>query len=103
MPVRYSPSHDDSRRAQPARGLKIKRRRDPSLSRSGLILSSIAFWFLTSAFLAVGVGVLFVWKHRQERAVGEFSASSQLTRERGCGTHRLKGKPEALERLAGGE
>ncbi len=66
-----------------------------------MILSSIALWFLTCAVLAVGVGVLLVWKQRQERAVSEFSAQvSQLTRDAGsAGRIGLKGKPEALGQL----
>ncbi len=66
-----------------------------------MILSSIALWLLISAILAVGVGVLFVWKQRQERAVSEFSAQvSQLTRDAGsAGRIGLKGKPEALGQL----
>ncbi len=52
-----------------------------------MISSSIAFWFVTSAFLAVGVGVLFVRKRRQERAVGELSKQVlQLTRRGGRST-----------------
>jgi diguanylate cyclase (GGDEF)-like protein/PAS domain S-box-containing protein len=66
-----------------------------------LILSSIALWLLICAVLAVGVGVLLVWKQRQERAVSEFSAQvSQLTRDAGsAGRIGLKGKPEALGQL----
>src|SRR5271155_511483 len=101
MPVRYSPSHDDSRRAQPARGVKTKRRWNASLSRSELFLSSFALWVLTSAILAVGVGVLFVWKRRQERAVSEFSGEVwKLTREAGAaGRIGLEGRPQALGQL----
>ena len=67
-----------------------------------LILSSIVLWFLTSAILAVGVGVLFVWKRRQERAVSEFSRQiSQLTRDAGtAGRIGLEGKPDALGQLS---
>jgi diguanylate cyclase (GGDEF)-like protein/PAS domain S-box-containing protein len=66
-----------------------------------LILSSIALWLLICAVLAVGVGVLLVWKQRQERAVSEFSAQvSQLTRDASsAGRIGLKGKPEALGQL----
>jgi diguanylate cyclase (GGDEF)-like protein/PAS domain S-box-containing protein len=47
-------------------------------------LSSVAVWFLTSAVLAVGLAMLFVWKRRQERAVNAFSARVwELTREAG--------------------
>ena len=101
MPVRYSSGNDDSRRAQPARGLKTKRRRNLLLSRSVLISSSIVLWLSTSAVLAVGVGVLFAWKRRQVRAVNEFSQQIwRLTREAGAaGRIGLKGKPEALEQL----
>jgi diguanylate cyclase (GGDEF)-like protein/PAS domain S-box-containing protein len=58
-----------------------------------LISSSIAFWFVTSAFLAVGAGVLFIRKRRQERAVGELSKQVlQLTRDAGAaGRIELKG------------
>src|SRR5271166_5421771 len=93
MPVRYSSRHDDSRRAQPVRGLKIKRHWDPSASRSGLIASSIAFWFVTSALLAVGAGVLFLRKRRPERAVSDLSEQVlQLTRDAGAvGRVELKG------------
>jgi diguanylate cyclase (GGDEF)-like protein/PAS domain S-box-containing protein len=58
-------------------------------------------WLLICAVLAVGVGVLLVWKQRQERAVSEFSAQvSQLTRDAGsAGRIGLKGKPEALGQL----
>ena len=49
----------------------------------------------------MGVGVLFAWKRRQERAVNEFSQQIwRLTREAGAaGRIGLEGKPEALEQL----
>jgi len=65
-----------------------------------LISSSIAFWFVTSAFLAVGVGVLFVRKRRQERAVGELSKQVlQLTREAGESDARLQDREQLFQRL----
>ena len=101
MPVRYSLIHDDSRRAQPAGGTKTKRPWNVSLSRSLLISSSVVLWFLTSAILAVGAGVLYVRKRRQERAFTDFSAQvAQLTRESGtAGRITLEGRPEVLGRL----
>ncbi len=66
-----------------------------------MILSSFDLWLLTSAILAVVVGVLFVRKRRQERAVSEFSEQvSTLTRTAGtAGRIGLEGKPEALGQL----
>jgi diguanylate cyclase (GGDEF)-like protein/PAS domain S-box-containing protein len=66
-----------------------------------LILSSIVLWVLTSAILAAGVGVLFIWKRRQERAVSEFSRQlAWLAREAGTpGRIGLEGKPPALGKL----
>jgi diguanylate cyclase (GGDEF)-like protein/PAS domain S-box-containing protein len=66
-----------------------------------LILPSIVPWFLISAILAVGIGVLLVGKRRQERAVSEFSRQvARLTREEGAvGRIGLEGKPEALGQL----
>ncbi len=66
-----------------------------------MILSSIVLWFATSAILAVGVGVLLVWKRRHERAVDEFSRQvAQLTSEEGAaGRIGLEGKPERLGNL----
>ena len=66
-----------------------------------MILSSIVPWFATSAILAVGVGVLLVWKRRHERAVNEFSRQvARLTSEDGAaGRIGLEGKPEALGNL----
>jgi diguanylate cyclase (GGDEF)-like protein/PAS domain S-box-containing protein len=62
-----------------------------------LLLSSVAVWFAISAVLAVGVGVLFFRKRRQERAVSEFSEQvRQLAREPGAGRIELENKPEAL-------
>jgi diguanylate cyclase (GGDEF)-like protein/PAS domain S-box-containing protein len=101
MPVRYSSGHDDSRRAQPDTGSKIKRRFDSSAPRSTLIFSSIVMWYLTSAVLVVGVALLFAWKRRQERAVDEFSQQvRQLTHEAGAaGRIGLKNKAGGLSRL----
>src|ERR1700737_4396096 len=102
MPVRYSSSHDDTRRDRPERGSNTKRRHDSSLSRSVLILSSIVLWYLTSAILAVGLVVLLVRKRRQERAVKEFSQQvRRLTREAGAaGRISLEeGNPKALSQL----
>jgi len=66
-----------------------------------LILSSFLLWLLTSAILAVVVGVLFVRKRRQERAVREFSGQVwKLTRTAGTAARiGLEGKPEALGQL----
>jgi diguanylate cyclase (GGDEF)-like protein/PAS domain S-box-containing protein len=66
-----------------------------------LILPSIVLWLLTSAILAGGLGVLFSWKRRQDRAVNELSAQVwQLTRNAGVvGRIGLEGKPEALGQL----
>jgi diguanylate cyclase (GGDEF)-like protein/PAS domain S-box-containing protein len=101
MPVRYSPSDDDSRRAQPARAhvnsvVGMCRYRGPQL-----ILSSIVLWSLTCAVLAVGIGVLLVRKRRQERAVDEFSQQVwQLTRESSAvGRIGIEGKTESLGQL----
>src|ERR1700690_345470 len=98
MSVRYSHCYDDSRCAHPmgAPGPSVvwmHRYRGP------LILSSVVLWFLTSAILAVGIGVLFVWKRRQERAVSDFSRQiSQLARDTGtAGRVGLQGKSEGLE------
>ena len=101
MPVRYSSGHDDSRRAQPDTGSKIKRRFDSSAPRSTLIFSSIVMWYLTSAVLVVGVALLFAWKRRQERAVDEFSQQvRQLTHEAGAaGRIGLKNKAGGLSQL----
>src|ERR1022692_1737145 len=101
MSVRYSHSYDDSRCAHPmgAPGpsvIGMYRYRGP------LILSPVILWFLISAVLAVGIGVLFVWKRRQERAVSEFSRQiSRLTRDPGRGARGgLEGKSEALTQLS---
>ena len=66
-----------------------------------MILSSFLLWLLTSAILAVVVGVLFVRKRRQERAVREFSGQVwKLTRTAGTAARiGLEGKPEALGQL----
>jgi diguanylate cyclase (GGDEF)-like protein/PAS domain S-box-containing protein len=101
MSVRYSHSYDDSRCAHPmgAPGpsvIGMYRYRGP------LILSPVILWFLTSAILAVGIGVLIVWKQRQERAVSEFSQQiSRFTRDAGAaGRVGLEGKSEALTQLS---
>ena len=101
MSVRYSHSYDDSRCAHPmgAPGpsvIGMYRYRGP------LILSPVILWFLTSAILAVSIGVLIVWKQRQERAVSEFSQQiSRLTRDAGAaGRVGLEGKSEALTQLS---
>jgi diguanylate cyclase (GGDEF)-like protein/PAS domain S-box-containing protein len=101
MPVRYSSDYDDSRRVRPAMGSNIKRHIDSSLSRSALILSSVAVWVLALAVLAVGGALLFAWKRRQERAVNEFSQQVwQLSREAGAaGRIGLEGKPDGLSQL----
>jgi diguanylate cyclase (GGDEF)-like protein/PAS domain S-box-containing protein len=61
----------------------------------------MAIWFLTSALLAVGLIVLFVWKRRQERAVNEFSKQvRELSLGAGsAGRIGLEGKPQALGQL----
>lgn len=66
-----------------------------------MILSSVVVWFLTSAVLAAGVGVLVVWKNRQERAVIDFSEQlRRLTFESGkTGRVGLEGSPKSLEQL----
>jgi diguanylate cyclase (GGDEF)-like protein/PAS domain S-box-containing protein len=66
-----------------------------------LILSSVVVWFLTSAVLAVGVGVLIVWKNRQDRAVTDFSEQlRRLTFESGAtGRIGLQGNPRSLGEL----
>ncbi len=101
MSVRYSHGHDDSRCAHPmgAPGPSVVgmyRYRGP------LILSPAILWFFTSAVLAAGVGVLLVWRRRQERAVSEFSQQiSQLTRDAGAAARvGLEVKSEALTQLS---
>ena len=66
-----------------------------------MIVSSVFAWFLTSAVLAVGVGVLVVWNRRRERAVSEFSEQiRRVTLEPGTtGRVGLEGKSESLEQL----
>jgi diguanylate cyclase (GGDEF)-like protein/PAS domain S-box-containing protein len=66
-----------------------------------LILPSVLISFITAALLAVGCGVLVVWKRRQERAVVEFSEQiRRLTFESGtAGRIGLEGKPESLGQL----
>ncbi len=66
-----------------------------------MILPPVVAWFLISAVLAAGVGLLVFWKRRQERAVDEFSEQiRRLTFEPGAaGRIGLEGKPESLEQL----
>ena len=66
-----------------------------------MIASSVFVWVLTSAVLAVGVGVLVVWNRRQKRAVSEFSEQvRRITFESGtAGRIGLEGKSESLEQL----
>jgi diguanylate cyclase (GGDEF)-like protein/PAS domain S-box-containing protein len=66
-----------------------------------LLLSPVVLWFSTSAVLAVGLGALWTWKRRQERAVSELSRQvAQLTREEGAaGRIGVEGKSPALGRL----
>ena len=66
-----------------------------------MILPSVVLWLLTPAVLAVGAAVLVNWKHRQERAVSEFSEQiRRLTFEPGtAGRIGLEGKPQSLEQL----
>jgi len=101
MSVRYSHGDDDSRCAHPmgAPGpsvVGLHRYRGP------LNLSSVVLWFLISAILAVGIGVLLVWKQRQKRAVSDFSRQvSQLVRDAGAaGRVGLEGKSEDLAQLS---
>ena len=58
-------------------------------------------WFFVSAALAVGLGVLVVWKRRQERAVNDFSEQiRRLTFEAGtAGRIGLADNPKSLEQL----
>jgi diguanylate cyclase (GGDEF)-like protein/PAS domain S-box-containing protein len=66
-----------------------------------LLLSPVVLWFSTSAVLAVGLGALWAWKRRQERAVSELSRQvAQLTREEGpAGRIGVESKSPALGRL----
>ncbi len=66
-----------------------------------MLLPSAVAWFSIFAALAVGVGVLFVWKRRQEQAVTEFSEQiRRLTFESGtAGRLGLEGKQKSLEQL----
>jgi diguanylate cyclase (GGDEF)-like protein/PAS domain S-box-containing protein len=66
-----------------------------------LILSSVVAWFSISAALAVGVGVLFLWKRRQERAVTDFSEQIRRLTFEANTTARigLEGKPQSLGQL----
>jgi diguanylate cyclase (GGDEF)-like protein/PAS domain S-box-containing protein len=65
-----------------------------------LLLPS-ALWFFISAALAVGIGVLVIWKRRQERAVNDFSEQiRRLTFAAGtAGRIGLGGNPKSLEQL----
>src|SRR5258708_23116300 len=82
-------AHDDSQCIQPTGNLNFKHCQDSSLSRSALILPSVAMWFFTAVLLAVGVVVLAVWKRRQSLALREFS--DQI--------HRLSPDPGAARTL----
>jgi diguanylate cyclase (GGDEF)-like protein/PAS domain S-box-containing protein len=66
-----------------------------------LFLSPVVLWLSTSAVLAAGVGALWVWKRRQERAVKELSRQvAELTREEGtAGRIGVEGRPLALGQL----
>jgi diguanylate cyclase (GGDEF)-like protein/PAS domain S-box-containing protein len=66
-----------------------------------LILSSLAWWLVTAAVLAVGVLVLFAWKRRQERAFNAFSSQIQFLINEGGSSGRiaLNLEPGALGRL----
>jgi diguanylate cyclase (GGDEF)-like protein/PAS domain S-box-containing protein len=66
-----------------------------------LILSSVVIWSFISAVLAVGVGVLVVWKRRQSLALSEFAEQiRRLTFESGsAGRIGLEGSPQSLEQL----
>jgi diguanylate cyclase (GGDEF)-like protein/PAS domain S-box-containing protein len=66
-----------------------------------LPLSPVVLWFSTSVVLAAGVGALWAWKRRHERAVSELSRQvAQLTRDEGAaGRIGVDGKPPALGRL----
>jgi diguanylate cyclase (GGDEF)-like protein/PAS domain S-box-containing protein len=66
-----------------------------------LIFPAVAVWFFVSAALAVGLGVLVVWKRRQERAVNDFSEQiRRLTFEAGtAGRIGLADNPKSLEQL----
>ena len=61
-------------------------------------LSPVVLWFSTSVVLAAGVGALWAWKRRHERAVSELSRQvAQLTRDEGAaGRIGVEGKPPAL-------
>ncbi|MGA2343109.1 MAG: PAS domain S-box protein, partial [Steroidobacteraceae bacterium] len=66
-----------------------------------MLLSPVVLWFSTSAVLAAGLGALWAWKRRHERAVSELSRQvAQLTREEGAaGRVGVEGKSPALGRL----
>ena len=66
-----------------------------------MILSSLLLWLITSAFLAVGLVVLFVRKRRQERAVSEFSKPGHAAhaRARAPWAHRARRAAGALGQL----
>jgi diguanylate cyclase (GGDEF)-like protein/PAS domain S-box-containing protein len=60
-------------------------------------VSSVFVWYFISAVLAVGLGVLVIWKRRQERAVSDYSEQiRRLTLERGAD---LQGREELFQRL----
>ena len=66
-----------------------------------MLLSPVVLLISTSAVLAVGVSVLWVWKRRHERAVNELSRQvAQLTRAEGAaGRIGVEGRPPALHEL----
>ena len=61
-------------------------------------LSPVVLWYSTSVVLAAGLGALWAWKRRHERAVSELSRQvAQLTRDEGvAGRIGVEGKPPAL-------
>jgi diguanylate cyclase (GGDEF)-like protein/PAS domain S-box-containing protein len=63
-----------------------------------LPLSPVVLWYSTSVVLAAGLGALWAWKRRHERAVSELSRQvAQLTRDEGAaGRIGVEGKPPAL-------
>jgi diguanylate cyclase (GGDEF)-like protein/PAS domain S-box-containing protein len=63
-----------------------------------LPLSPVLLWFSTSVVLSAGVGALWAWKRRHERAVSELSRQvTQLTRDEGtAGRIGVEGKPPGL-------
>src|SRR3984957_5886706 len=94
-------AHDVSRCTQPQGNLNFKHRHDSSREVRSLTVSSVFVWYFISAVLAVGLGVLVIWKRRQERAVSDYSEQiRRLTFEAGtAGRIGLEGKPQSLEKL----